>query len=111
MDASNGHYGNFSVNRGPRKQGAKGAENTPTRRYGLGENRRFERSIQGSIGPIPKQSGIVQRRSKRSMECETRLFPKLNRTACQLTTLVYEAKYFKFSKFSIKQGRLVRNAG
>ena len=36
----------------------------------LSENRRFERSIQGSIGSVPKQSRIAQRRDKRNIECE-----------------------------------------
>ncbi len=48
----------------------EGAANTHTRMYGLGENQRFRRSIQGGIGPVPKQSRIVQRWDKRSMECE-----------------------------------------
>ncbi len=46
------------------------AANDHIRRYGLGENPRFKRSIQGGIGPVPKQSGGAQHRDKRCMECK-----------------------------------------
>jgi hypothetical protein len=38
----------------------------------LGENRRFERPIQGGIRPVPKQSTSAHRLGKRSMEAKRR---------------------------------------